>query len=75
MTEKEILERLKEIVNIGEMSVSRYVNLKNDTGSMLDRETIEAHFYAIKLGNVIGLLDLLIDDIYSSIERKETDKK
>ena len=50
MTEKEILERLKEIVN-------------------------EAHFYAIKLGNVIGLLDLLIDDIYSSIERKETDKK
>ena len=75
MTEKEILERLKEIVNIGEMSVSRYVNLKNDTGSALDRETIEAHFYAIKLGNVIGLLDLLIDDIYSSIERKETDKK
>lgn len=75
MTEKQILERLKEIVNIGEMSVSRYVNLKNDTGSTFDRETIEAHFYAIKLGNVIGLLDLLIDDIYSSIERKETDKK
>lgn len=74
MTEKEILERLKEIVNIGEMSVSRYVNLKNDTGSTLDGETIEAHFYAIKLGNVIGLLDLLIDDIYSSIERKETEK-
>lgn len=75
ITEKQILERLKEIVNIGEMSVSRYVNLKNDTGSALDRETIEARFYAIKLGNVIGLLDLLIDDIYSSIERKETDKK
>lgn len=75
MTEKQILERLKEIVNIGEMSVSRYANLKNGTGSTLDRETIEAHFYAIKLGNVIGLLDLLIDDICSSIERKETDKK
>lgn len=75
MTEKEILERLKEIVNIGDMSVSRYVNLKNDTGSTIVKKTIEAHFYAIKLGNVIGLLDLLIYDIYSSIERKETDKK
>lgn len=75
MTEKEILERLKEVACIGDMSVSEFVKMKQDIGSTLDRETIEAHFYAIKLGNVIGLLDLLVDDIYSSIERKETDKK
>lgn len=75
MTEKEILERLKEVACIGDMSVSEFVKMKQDIGSPLDRETIEDNYYAIKLGHILGKLDNLIADIYLARERKETDKK
>ena len=75
MTEKEILERLKEVVCIGDMSVSEFVKMKQDMGSPLDREAIEDNYYAIKLGHILGKLDNLIADIYLARERKETDKK
>lgn len=75
MTEKEILERLKEVACIGDMSVSEFVKMKQDIGSPFDRETIEDHYYAIKLGHILGKLDNLIADIYLARERKETDKK
>lgn len=75
MTEKEILERLKEVACIGDMSVSEFVKMKQDIGSPLDREAIEDNYHAIKLGHILGKLDNLIADIYLARERKETDKK
>ena len=65
MTEKDILENLKEIVKIGEMTRDEFKELKESHGFTVNEDALEGYFYAMKLGYVIGKIDHLIFDIES----------